>query len=307
MSAETTTALRLLVPVDGSALADQAIAYAATLALPGDEVTLLHVAHQPEPQQDRYGRPLPMTDDELGRLDAHAKGVALHSAELWKRVLPNPTVVMERGDPAEHILAAAAHADLIVMASHGRGALGRWRYGSVTDRVARTSPVPVLVIRPQDAYEAFGSAPIHRFVVPLDGSALAATALPLAQRLALRMHKQVHLVRVTPGTIIPTAAMGAPIAENVIQEARVAAEHDAARTLEEASAKLQAAGISTTWDVEAGDAFERITAAAHAGDIVVIASHGRSGVRRWMLGSVAEKLVRLADAPVLVVRAGLPA
>jgi nucleotide-binding universal stress UspA family protein len=303
MSEVTDNVLRIVVPVDGSALADQAIAYAATVARPGDEVTLLHVAPQPEPQQDRYGRPLPMTDDELERLDEQARGVAAHSAQLWKAVLPSPRIVMERGDPAEHILAAGSDADLIVMASHGRGALGRWRYGSVTDRIARSSNVPVMVIRPQDAYEAFGAAPIHRFVVPLDGSPLAATALPLASRLAKRMHKQLHLVRVTPGTMIPVASMGAPVAESVIKEATVAAEHEAARSLEDVAAGLEREGIATTWDVEAGDAFERITAAAHPGDVIVLASHGRSGIRRWMLGSVAEKLVRIADAPVIVVRA----
>jgi nucleotide-binding universal stress UspA family protein len=176
----------------------------------------------------------------------------------------------------------------------------------VTDRVVRASKAPVLVVRPQDARESFGPAHIFRIIVPLDGSERAEEALPIAEYLALRLHRPAVLIQVTPDNTLPVVAFGAVAAEVVAHDAALAAEHAAVQTLDHAAARLEKSGVAVTWDVEVGEPFERITETAKAGDLIVLASHGRSGVSRWMLGSVAEKLIRLADAPVLVVRASTP-
>jgi len=305
MTMKTCTPIHILVPLDGSPLADQALAYAAAIAGPDDEIRLLYVAPTPEPPRTMRGNDMPITEQDVARYQRISEQITANSATLWRDILGDVTEETVYGDPADRILATAEkrNIDLIIMASHGRGALGRWRFGSVADRVVRASCVPVLVVRPQDALESFGPANIFRIIVPLDGSARAEQALPVAEYLALRLHRPTVLIEVTPDGMTPAVNFGAVAAEAVAHDAALAAEHAALKTLDHSAAQLQAAGVTVSWDVEVGEPFERITGTAKAGDLIVLASHGRSGVARWMLGSVAEKLIRMADAPVLVVRA----
>lgn len=304
MTMTTGAPLRILVPLDGSPLADQALAYAAAIAGPDDDIRLLYVAPSPQPPQSLRGLSIAMTEQDVARYEEQAEKVTSASAAVWGGILGDVIQETAYGDPATHILATVKkhEIDLIIMASHGRGAVGRWRFGSVTDRVVRSSCAPVLVVRPQDALESFGPANIFRIIVPLDGSERAAAALPVAGFLAKRLRKPVALLQVTPDGMLPLVAFGAIAAEIVAHDAALAAEHAAVQTLEKATADLEKMEVAVSWDVETGDPFERISEHAKNGDVIVLASHGRSGVTRWMLGSVAEKLIRMADAPVLVVR-----
>lgn len=300
--------LRVLVPLDGSSLAEQAIPYAAALAGPDEEILLLHVAPELKQRRDDHGALLPMTETDLSRYDHHLRETVTVAAGHWRPVAPRVAVEVVYGDPAEEILRVTdeQHPDLIAMASHGRGALGRWRFGSVADRIARSAPVPVLIIRPQDAQAEIGPAPIHRFIVPLDGSALAAQALPVAARLARRTQRPVLLVRVLSAVLeswVPLPGVNVATPDPTGREIALAAERNAVRRLEAAEAQLTAAGVAAASLVEVGPVVERIMDVAKHGDVIVLASHGESGLRRWALGSVAEKLIRLADSPVVVVRA----
>jgi nucleotide-binding universal stress UspA family protein len=213
------------------------------------------------------------------------------------------------GEPDEEIVAAAAQhgADLIAMASHGRGALGRAIFGSVADRVARTATVPVLIVR-SAAEEAGGPATIARLVVPLDGSEIAERALPVASDLAHRLDIPIHVVRATdPGSTVPmprgvigaAPMVSAEIVDRVWQEA----ESEAESTVSEAISHLKREGMEASGAVLSGSPFFAISEATKPGDLIVLTSHGRGGVRRWLLGSVAEKLVREASVPVLLVPA----
>ena len=170
----------ILVPLDGSKLAEQALPYAQKLAEPGCQLILLEVGQ-----------------DEDNRL----AGTARPCASLETAV----------GDPAEQILRVAKdlNVGLIVMTTHGRGALGRWAFGSVADAVTRTSPVPVFVIRPREGDTDIAPV-IQRVVVPLDGSPLAEEALLTATSLAQRLHVPAHLVtaidvtKLLPVEMMPT-------------------------------------------------------------------------------------------------------
>jgi nucleotide-binding universal stress UspA family protein len=162
-----------------------------------------------------------------------------------------------------------------------------------------------MIVRPRDAQVEVGPAPLQRFVVPLDGSELAARALPVAERLARRTRLPIHLIRVLPVAAeswLPS--FGDTTLSESMHDAALAVERGAVETLETAEAALAAAGVPTTSSLEAGDVVERIATAARPDDVIVLASHGESGLRRWALGSVAEKLVRHAEAPAIVVRAG---
>ena len=142
----------ILVPLDGSPLAEQVLPYAQALLAPGAELTLLEVVEEPE-ADPRHVRPAPRA----------GRGCAAHARATGPRVSPEraeatlrgerPRVRLEvtRGDRTVEILRVAAEQGvaLIAMTTHGRGALGRWVFGSVADRVARSSPVPVLLVRPE--------------------------------------------------------------------------------------------------------------------------------------------------------------
>ena len=186
----------ILVPLDGSRLAEQALPYAQQLAEPGCQLILLEVG------QD---------EDDLGLLERHADSCASLETAV--------------GDPAEQILRVAKdlNVGLIVMTTHGRGALGRWAFGSVADAVTRTSPVPVFVVHPQDGDSEVAPV-IQRVVVPLDGSPLAEEALPTAMSLVRRLHVPVHLVtaidvtKILPVEIMPTVAFDASLYEETVAQ-----------------------------------------------------------------------------------------
>ncbi len=268
----------ILVPLDGSKLAEQALPYAQKLAEPGCQLILLEVG------QD---------EDDLGLLERHADScVALESAV---------------GDPAEQILRVAKdlNVGLIVMTTHGRGALGRWAFGSVADAVTRTSPVPVFVVHPRDGDSEIVPV-IQRVVVPLDGSPLAEEALPTAMSLARRLHVPVHLVtaidvaRILPVEMMPTVAFDASLFEATVAQL----EADATAWLTQAADQLQHEGVGTTWAILRGSPFLAIADAVKPGDVIVMTSHGHGGAKRWLLGSVAEKLIREGPVPVVLVPAG---
>ncbi|MER3631971.1 MAG: hypothetical protein C4325_07280 [Blastocatellia bacterium] len=190
------------------------------------------------------------------------------------------------------------------MASHGRGALGRWTFGSVADRVVRSSTVPVMIVRPQDAPVELGMAQIHRFIVPLDGSELANRVVPLVERLAQRLRHPVMLISVVPPTdeLLGPAALAAFVSGDAVQRQREEIEARMRQAQEAAAARLEAVGIPVERRIVEGQPYAMIADAAQPGDVIVISTHGYSGFKRWVLGSVAEKLIRLAGAPVIVMR-----
>jgi nucleotide-binding universal stress UspA family protein len=266
----------ILVPLDGSNLAEQALPYAEKLAAPGCQLILLEVGE--------------VGDDDVNALERHAGcDFRLESAV---------------GDPAEQILQVARDlgVEMIVMTTHGRGAVGRWAFGGVADAVTRTSPVPVFIVRPRDG-DAKIAPGIQRVVVPLDGSPLAKEAIPTATSLARRLQVPVHLItaidvaRVLPVEMMPTVAFDASLYEETVAQLEVGAT----AWLTQAADQLQHEGVATTWSILRGSPFLAITDAAKPGDAIVMTSRGLGGAKRWLLGSVAEKLIREGPVPVVLV------
>lgn len=271
----------ILVPVDGSDLAEQAMPYAKALADPGAPIIRLTV------RQDG--------GDEL----------VVRERQTDARIQLETGI----GNPVQQILwvAQARDAELIVMTTHGRGAIGRWAFGSVADQVTRTSPVPVLVVHPRPGDTPSVAPSVRRLVVPLDGSALAATALPLALTLARRLEVPIHLVTI----IEPTGPLSIELAATAVVDAerladRLAQLRSAAEALlAEPGERLMHAGVTTSWEVLHGSPDLVIADTVQPGDLLVLTSHGRGGLKRWLLGSVAEKLIRAGPVPVLLVRSGV--
>lgn len=267
---------RILVPLDGSPAAATALAYAELI--PSRRVRLLRV------EPDDRG---PMLADTEELAAWRAERVAAVRAELLPIGQPlarqgrEIETICAFGDPARQIAVAAGDADLIVMVSRGRGAGGRALLGGVTDRVVRTTPVTTLVVRAGNRPAA--GPPVARLVVPLDGSPLADRALPEAVRLADDLGLPVHLLRVA-------------------DRDTAAATAEAARYLANQARRLRDQDVMATTEVLAGNTASALLAAISPGDLVVMTSRGRGGLRRLVLGSIADQLVRRAPAPLLLVR-----
>ncbi len=144
----------------------------------------------------------------------------------------------------------------------------------------------------------------HRIVVPLDGSRLAEAALPAAEELARLAHAPIVLLRVVDFTRLEHYGPYGLALEYASVEPVLAAEHaEAATYLDETCDQLCAKGVSVAYAVRSGLVAREIVAATQPGDVIVMASHGRGGLSRWLLGSVAEDVVRHALVPVMIVRA----
>jgi nucleotide-binding universal stress UspA family protein len=188
--------------------------------------------------------------------------------------------------------------DLIVMASHGRSGISRWVYGSVADKVLHQAECSLAIIHPQVETELFTH---KRILVPLDGSLQAERALGPALKLAHEVSAKLILLRVTEMPPIPKEPVdGCPGVESVTQ----AAELEARIYLERTRQSLIDSGIQISIQVSTGSVAESIidTADEPQVDLIVMSSHGRSGVDRWIFGSVAEKTLRSAHCATLVIR-----
>ncbi len=216
----------------------------------------------------------------------------------------NVTSVVSYGPAAEQIVDMAEFlgVELIVMSTHGRSGLGRWVYGSVADKVLRASGVPVLLVRARD-YQPSGEEVVpQHFLVPLDGSKLAETILPYVSDLSKWMGARVTLFQVL-----------APVEEALTEEGRIVAYVDelmaqkaaaARRYLQEVADRSEFEGIDKEIRVAFGNPAEEIIQMAHqlGADLVAMSTHGRSGVSRWVYGSVADRVLRAAGLPVLLFR-----
>lgn len=144
----------------------------------------------------------------------------------------------------------------------------------------------------------------NRIIVPLDGSDLAAEALVHARELAQRLSAPLHLVRVVDAHVLNRiGATGLAFDYGAVTELIEEEDQDAAAFMDQQIAALKDDGLNVTGTVVHGPVASSIVALAEADDLIVMASHGRTGIRRWFLGSVAEEILRQATVPVLLLRA----
>jgi nucleotide-binding universal stress UspA family protein len=277
---------RILVPLDGSALAERALPYALELARAGARLELVHVHHR--------GQPAGVD------LDAVAERLSAAGATAEAHV----GAVADGDDLGQAVVGTARElgAELIVMSTHGRSGLGRWIYGSVADQVLRQSPVPVLLV-PPGADPAWPHDQARRLLVPLDSSPLAEQALGPAVALAGALAAGFVLLSVV---VPPPLGYGyfadrdGPFDYKPDQELATAREY-----LEESASRLRHENrpieVRTAVDTAPGRAIA--DAARELGvHAIALATHGSGRLTRLVMGSVATEVVRLAAVPVLLVR-----
>jgi nucleotide-binding universal stress UspA family protein len=207
------------------------------------------------------------------------------------------TTEVTLGVPSEAILAYAAEAgvDLVVIGTHGRTGVRRFIIGSVAEKVVRRADVPILTVRVSDAAPAW--PPIDRVLVPTDGSEASLAALPYALDVAERFDAAVDGLYVVDERTKSSFYNVGTALEDVVGGMEAAAE--AATQRIESAAADRGVAVSTTV-IEGLPSRAICTHAEESGaDLIVMSTHGRTGLAHYLLGSVTERVVRNATVPVL--------
>jgi nucleotide-binding universal stress UspA family protein len=290
----------ILIPVDGSAVATAALPFAEAMAArTGARLVLVRAAHVQRPLADGI--------DQLRAIGEAEEYLTTQAQELTARGFGVETGVPFGGSTANWIVEEIGlrHADLVVMATHDRIGPDRWVHGSVAEMVVGHASVPVLLVRPtqgaQLAERLISQQPV--LVVPLDGSELAEAALPLASQCAATFGGHIVLVGVVPRPGNLLATQGGVMA-SYVGEDYAALEGEAQNYLTGLASQLTADGLSVAVSVRSGIPAQQIAAAAseHSAGVVVMATHGRTGIVRSVLGSVAGQTLHHSPCPVLLIR-----
>ncbi|MCX6021861.1 MAG: universal stress protein [Chloroflexi bacterium] len=293
---------RILVGLDGSLLAESILPYVSSLSkAAGAEVTLLQVVHLPDSLPD--AEPHATLEQLIERSTSQAAQYLRPLTDGLTKTGIVARYAVKVGDTDTEIVnfAQRENVDLIALATHGRSGLQRWARGSVADDVLHTTQTPLLLVRPQSEQTAASS--ITQIVVPLDGSPLAEAVLPYVEVLALALRAPVALIRTTELVTLlgePGSAWSGQTYDTIIPALQDAAED----YLRMVSARLSDNGVQVTTDTTVGFPGTDIEAyvAEHPGSLVVMATHARSGMGEFFLGSVTRRVVQRTGAPVLVVR-----
>ncbi|MFN8511150.1 MAG: universal stress protein [Chloroflexia bacterium] len=286
---------QILVPLDGSPLAERALPYAESLARAIEARVVLLRAVEAHAFTGRGRAKARMA--AMAEAEAYLDGIA---APLRERGLTVDAALPYGNAPdtiADEIAFRAI--DLVVMATHGRSGLGRFVYGSVAARVLHEAEAPVLLVRAWEGQAGGSFDEVPRIVVPLDGEPFAEAALPVARELAAALGGQLLLVR----AILPPEVAGVPdmYYANFDPEAELAS---AMAYLERIAAKGGETGHPAQVIAQVGMPAALIpeVARTNRAAFVVMATHGRSGFGRHVLGSVADATLRLGTTPLLLVR-----
>lgn len=311
----------LLVPLDGSSRAELALPIAARLARAlGATLTILRVV---PPSEDLIWQAVgPLHDaarvreDEWVHAEAYLQRITASKMLEGLQVVP----IVTGGNAAQRILieAQAKPTDLIILCSHGEAGFKRWRYGSVSLKVVRQSSVPVLLLRPvADGMVALTHALPQqvRVLVPLDGSHLAeealAPALALTEALSAPQAGWLHLIGIvplftpeltTPGKIKAAVEAGQEYLASVqrrLLEQTTAAHSNV--TIASSVAMREDVAHALVELAEIGDSMEQ-REGLPAFDVIAMATHGRSGLAHWVMGSVTERVLDGSRLPMLIVR-----
>jgi nucleotide-binding universal stress UspA family protein len=292
------TLKKILVPLDGSKLAEQILPYARLLG-------------------DVYRIPVELlsVDDAESTAPFGPSGATADYLKVIAGQFPATVEIkgtVELGRPAEVIVKRAQLEPgcLIAMVTHGVSGIKRWLLGSVATKVIQAAQNPLLLVRATGQAAAKSMVRFDSIIVPLDGSELAESVLPTVVDFATSMNTEVVLARAfqLPSTAYYRAddSVGGEAFIPSYEELVAAMSREAREYLDAKIKELRAQGLARVRaEILEGPAAEQIIDLARhtSGSLIAMCTHGRSGVRRWMLGSVTEKVVRHAENPILIIRA----
>lgn len=303
----------ILVPLDGSTFGEHALPWAVSLAKRAKAT--LHLVHVHKALEVTYAE-MQIFDESL---DKHIRDRERLYLEETVRKLADSGVkiiaVNKDGATAQAIRdhAIAESADLIVLTTHARGAFGRFWLGSVTDELLRDSPAPLLIVHPTDQpADPHADHVLEHLLLPLDGSPLSEQVLAPALAIGKLTGAEYTLYRVVkpvqPLMLPEVIAIGETASHLIgqIEQAQEQLKKEAAAYLESIAGRLRGEGhtVKTEIGFEDQPSMSILQRAQPPIDGIAIGTHGRKGLARLFLGSVADKVIRGAHVPVLVHRPG---
>jgi len=296
---------QMLIPLDGSKTAEKVLPYArfvaGALKLPVELLAVVDIVEMATHITAARASHLDtVIEDSVRNSEQYLRGVA--------GTFPGGTKCTVVKGKAEQVIIETAAADkgmIITMATHGRSGINRWLLGSIAEKVLRGTTNPLLLVRATEEAKAETVASLKSIVVPLDGSELAESVLPLVAELAKTLKLAVVLFRAYN---IPSSAYAGDEGYYAINydEMLTAMRDEAVDYLEKKTEAVKKMGIANVSSVakEGFAADEIISLSRQSPDnLIAMSTHGRSGVKRWVLGSVTETIVRHSADPVLVIRA----
>jgi len=303
---------KILVPLDGSELAERAVPYAEDLASHfGSEITLLNVrtpSEDPDKPEFRgyISKIAAMIEQDVKKYPALPPGEQVKVKSVITGASDGRT------NAAEDILefAAKEKIELIVMATHGRTGIKRWVLGSTANKVASALNCPVLMIRANA--EAPKKIHLNKILAPLDGSKESEAVLPYIEALADKVKSGINLLTVTDllyHVYSNPSAMGYYGGEGIMRvpyndEEMKPFKEAAGKYIKSVSNKLNGKGIKTSYEVRVGSAgveIIEVEGKIHP-DMVVMSTHGHSGFGRFAHGSITDKVLHAGNTPLLLVR-----
>jgi nucleotide-binding universal stress UspA family protein len=289
---------KILVPLDGSSEAEIVLPYVEGIAAKfGAEVILVSVLEPAEDERDQLYR-------------YYLERIVKQVQRQLKNWGAKDGIVVKceilTGKPAGEIMRYAdeSNVNLITMTSYGRSGRSPWFMGNVAAKVLRTTGKPVLLIRaPADKATLKRKSLIKRILVPLDGSAVGETAIPYAETLGQMLGSELVLFQV----VKPPVPIGieAPTMSTIYEEELERTRASAVVYLDRVEKKLQEKGLSTSSAINLGPPADQIIdfAETNAVDLIAMSTHGRSGIGRWVFGSVTDKVVHAGNIAVMTIRA----
>lgn len=304
----------ILVPLDGSAAAEQALPMALSLARRfAAALTIIHVHVPTWGVYGEGGVYDALVDREVREgMRAYLNGI-IQRISTGTDISVNSTVSEGLVPGAIQRHAEDSNVDLVVMTTHGRGPMTRFWIGSVSDALARQLSIPILFVRPQEVEVDLTQEPVlRRMLISLDGSQIAEQVLEPATAIATAVQADVLLLRVIqqwiPESYAPDTGRVSGIRPDLLKQLQEAERQERSRAekyLEQLSERLRASSLGVqsriAAHVQASTAILN-EASTQSIDLIALSTHGRGGLKRLLLGSVADKVLRGATIPVLVYR-----
>ncbi len=288
---------RILVPLDGSEFGELALRYAEELAGAfGAELTLLLVC---EPAEAKYRHMSQLYLDKVAA-EAKARINASPSGAQVKAVISDGVAATEITD-----FANKNDTNLVIMVSHGRSGMKSWSIGSTATEVIQRASQPVLLVRAgAPIARANNEKVLRQILVALDGSEISEATLPYIREFASKLELKVILLRVVPtGEHVHTVGGLDYILfpEQLVEKMKTEAQ----QYLEATGALFKETKAEVGYEVREGNAAEEIIRMAdqNCSSLVAMSSHGRSGIKRWIFGSVTHKVLHGGSRPILLVKA----
>jgi len=297
--------LRFLVPLDGSRLAESVLPVVQQVASRFHaQVTLLHIVEQHPPAVIHGERHL--TDVAQAQSYLEEIAVSLRSSGILVEI----HVHQEKEDNVAHSIVQhfqELNADLVIMCTHGHGGLRELIFGSKAQQALQQGTQSILLLFPGED-DSILPFKLQRILVPLDGTAAHEQALPMAITIARTFDAELHLVLVVPtlATLSGDQAVSGLLLPSTTRAILDLSQQDAADYLEHAVARCHAEGVVARAEVLRGDIVPEVLGLAERlnVDLIVLASHGRTGLDALFTGSVASRIAGRKIRPLLLVRAG---